>query len=157
MDVHTKNNIEMLVTLLAMELQFMRGCDVDWKKNDEGLSPTQPPRAALSPDNKDDDDVAKDDADGNEREAGSMSGDKEIFDFMSIDLMGIETDGRYLCCTGTHCAKPTPSTATGSSRRITWLLGNTCQQSAPNLNPRHCSWRWRALVVQGNHVRSVST
>ena len=45
----------------------------------------------MSPGNKDDDDdVAKDDADGNEREAGSMSGDEETFDFMSIDLMGID-------------------------------------------------------------------
>ena len=43
------------------------------------------------------------------------------------------TDEQDLCRTGTHCAKPTPSTATGSSRRITNPLENSCLLSAPSL------------------------
>jgi hypothetical protein len=61
---------------------------------------------------------------------------------LCFTLLTTVTKGQDLCRTGTHCAKPTPSTATGSSRRITCPSGNSCLLSAPNL----CQTRQTGLV-----------
>ena len=64
-DDHSKENIEALVSLAVMELQYFRGCDVDWKKKD-GAS-------AVSSGEEDDD-------------------NDDEFDFTSIDCTDVLSD-----------------------------------------------------------------
>jgi len=62
---HNEENIQALVTLAVMELQFMHGCDVDWNAN-------------------------KDQADGESEDVDSD--DKEELDFASIDSTDVLSD-----------------------------------------------------------------
>ena len=72
-DDHSKENIEALVALAVMELQFFRGSDIDWKKEDPGK--------ALSPGDKESDS----DEDGGEEE-------EDRFDFTRIDTTDVLSD-----------------------------------------------------------------
>jgi hypothetical protein len=72
-DDHSKENIEALVALAVMELQFFRGCDVEWKTKDDKT----PSQAALSD--------GADDRDDDEE-------DENEFDFTRIDSTDVLSD-----------------------------------------------------------------
>jgi hypothetical protein len=82
---HNEENLQALVTLAVMELQFMHGCDVDWNARNEG--------AVLS--------SGEDDASDSSRGGGTQAGgdsenvdsaDKEELDFASIDSTDVLSD-----------------------------------------------------------------
>jgi len=82
---HNEENLQALVTLAVMELQFMHGCDVDWNARNDG--------AALSSGEDD----ASDSSGGGGIEAGGDSenvdsADQELLDFASIDSTDVLSD-----------------------------------------------------------------
>ena len=84
-DDHSKENIEALVALAVMELQFFRGSDVDWKKED-----VEAPEQALSPGGKESDGEMET-ASEKESDDGSP-GEKDTFDFTRIDSTDVLSD-----------------------------------------------------------------
>ena len=86
-DDHSKENIESLVALAVMELQFFRGSDVDWKKED-----VEAPEQALSPGEKESDgDGEMETASEKESDDGG-EGEKDTFDFTRIDSTDVLSD-----------------------------------------------------------------
>jgi hypothetical protein len=82
---HNEENLQALVTLAVMELQFMHGCDVDWNARNDG--------AALSSG----EDEALDSSGGGGIEADGDSenvdsADQELLDFASIDSTDVLSD-----------------------------------------------------------------
>ena len=86
-DDHSKENIEALVALAVMELQFFRGSDVDWKKKD-GEAPEQ----TLSPGQKESEseDKMETASDKNSEDGGEETDD--TFDFTRIDSTDVLSD-----------------------------------------------------------------
>ena len=94
LDVHEKSNMEALVSLAVMELQFMHGSDVEWKRPaDAGNSASQ----ALSPGAEGDDaDAAPVQAESSgENSGGSENGEDGIFEFTRIDLLDVYKDTNW--------------------------------------------------------------
>jgi hypothetical protein len=90
LDVHDKSNMEALVSLAAMELQFMHGSDVEWKRPaDAGNSASQ----ALSPGAEGDDADAAESS--GEKSGGSEDGEDGIFEFTRIDLLDVYKDTNW--------------------------------------------------------------
>lgn len=78
---HNEENLQALVTLAVMELQFMHGCNVDWKaqRGSAGLS------SAEDEDNAGEDESAENEVENTE--------DTEDLDFASIDSTDVLSEG----------------------------------------------------------------
>ena len=82
---HNEENLQALLTLAVMELQFMHGCDVDWNARNDG--------AALSSGEDDASDSSGGggiEADGDSENVDSA--DQELLDFASIDSTDVLSD-----------------------------------------------------------------
>jgi hypothetical protein len=91
-DDHSKENIEALVALAVMELQFFRGCDVDWKKKDGAVC--EDSAQALSDGEKESDDEGEEEGKAVEKESDDEGEEEEDkFDFTRIDT----TVRRQMC------------------------------------------------------------
>jgi hypothetical protein len=82
---HNEENIQALVTLAVMELQFMHGCDVDWNANKEGAG-----LSSCEDDASDGSRAVGNQADGESEDVDSA--DKEELDFASIDSTDVLSD-----------------------------------------------------------------
>ena len=88
-DDHSKENIEALVALAVMELQFFRGCDVDWKKPEKDGAVCEESAQAVSDGEKEIDDKGEE-----EGKESDVEGDEEEdqFDFTQIDTTDVLSD-----------------------------------------------------------------
>ena len=93
-DISGKDKMENLANMCVMELQFMHGCDVDWKQPDGAAGGAPPASQILQPANNGDDDNEKSGLageGGTDGEEGTDNDDDEPLDFASIDPADILT------------------------------------------------------------------
>ena len=138
MDVHDKSNMQALVSLAVMELQFMHGCDVEWKlPADAGNSASQ----ALSPaaDGDDGEEARADDA--NASDASADDGEDDSFQFTTIDMLDVYKYSKW-----EELDYPDPTTFVARRESyalaILFFLNEELGEKFPKLNGQiHAGWK----------------